>query len=212
MSKGFSAALLAGGRSTRMGEDKAFLSFGEPPIPLWKHQLLTLGQLKPDQLLLSQNADQDFGSPEGVGMVVDDRGDCGPLGGLASCLRRATSPRVLVLAVDLPYMTVDFLETLLAAPGGVVLQDSTRGRYEPVVAAFGRGVHAEVSALTPPEEFLQGMDSVQGLKEAALDLAGDERPALLASAVELILEGLHLHNRLNKSVSDSGESVRYGAT
>ena len=193
MSKGFSAALLAGGRSTRMGEDKAFLSFGEPPIPLWKHQLLTLGQLKPDQLLLSQNADQDFGSPEGVGMVVDDRGDCGPLGGLASCLRRATSPRVLVLAVDLPYMTVDFLETLLAAPGGVVLQDSTRGHYEPVVAVYTR------DSLEIAEDHLRRGDlAMQAYIEECVE-RGHLIPRAIADAERCLLRNLNRPEDLDPS-------------
>lgn len=136
MSQAFSAALLAGGRSTRMGRDKAFLGFGDPLQPLWERQLLLLGSLRPEQLLVSHNADQEFAVPHGVEKVVDARGDCGPLGGLASCLRRARCTRLLVLAVDLPYVTKEFLESLLAAATGVVVQDATFGRYEPVVAVY----------------------------------------------------------------------------
>ena len=136
MSAPFCAALLAGGRSTRMGQDKAFMSFGDPPQPLWERQLQLLGELRPDQLLLSHNADQNFGVPRGVEAVVDLHADRGPLGGVISVLRRARCPRLLVLAVDLPFVTRDFLESLLRAPGGVVLQDETFGRYEAVAAVY----------------------------------------------------------------------------
>ncbi len=136
MSEPFSAALLAGGRSTRMGEDKAFLRFGDPPQPLWERQLGLLDSLGASQLLLSQNASQDFPQRPGVEAVTDARGDCGPLGGLVSCLRRSNYARLLVLAVDLPFVTSEFLASLQDRPTGVVLQDPESGRFEPVVAVY----------------------------------------------------------------------------
>ena len=138
MSQAFAAALLAGGRSRRMGCDKAFLSYGDPPQLLWERQLHLLGSLRPEQLLISHNSDQEFVTARGVEKVADTLDDCGPLGGLASCLKRVRCPKLLVLAVDLPFVTRPFLESLLDAPDGVVLQDRTFGRYEAVVAVYTR--------------------------------------------------------------------------
>ena len=45
--------------------------------------------------------------------VADLRADCGPLGGLEACLRHACNERLLVLAVDLPLVTAEFLRSLL---------------------------------------------------------------------------------------------------
>jgi len=80
--------------------------------------------------------------------------------------------------------------------------------YPAIVEAFNRGWMVEVTDMTPPREFLEGMDKIEGLSEAARQLASGSSGPELASAIELILEGLHLSNKLNKSVTDGG--VVYG--
>ncbi len=55
---------------------------------------------------------------------------------------------------------------------------------------------------------LEGLDEIRGLRDAAINLAGGDSPERLACAIEFILEGLHLSNRLNKSESEHG--ARYG--
>jgi len=77
-----------------------------------------------------------------------------------------------------------------------------------VVEAFNQGWNVEVSAGMASTEYLEGLDAIAGLREGAARLAGGSSPALLASAIEFILEGLHLSNRLNKSERD-GRAV-YG--
>ncbi|UCE86618.1 MAG: sigma 54-interacting transcriptional regulator [Deltaproteobacteria bacterium] len=74
----------------------------------------------------------------------------------------------------------------------------------PVVESFQQGWRVEVSAAMPSAEYLVGLDEIQGLREGAARLAGGDSPARLASAIEFILEGLHLSNRLNKTVHDRG--------
>jgi magnesium chelatase subunit I len=74
----------------------------------------------------------------------------------------------------------------------------------PVVESFQRGWRVEVSASMPSSEYLVGLDEIQGLREGAARLAGGESPPRLASAIEFILEGLHLSNRLNKTVHEGG--------
>jgi magnesium chelatase subunit I len=73
-----------------------------------------------------------------------------------------------------------------------------------VIDSFNQGWKVEVSASMPAEEYLSGLDSISGLREAAAHLAGGSSPARLASAIEFILEGLHLSNRLNKSQHEDG--------
>jgi magnesium chelatase subunit I len=51
-------------------------------------------------------------------------------------------------------------------------------------------------------ELLDGLEQIPGLREGAARLAGGESPAHLASAVEFLLEGLHLSNCLNKTVRE----------
>ena len=78
-----------------------------------------------------------------------------------------------------------------------------------VVESFNQGWNVEVSSDMPATDYLDGIDEIQGLRDAAADLAGGASPERLASAIEFILEGLHLSNQLNKSASESG--ARYGA-
>jgi magnesium chelatase subunit I len=77
-----------------------------------------------------------------------------------------------------------------------------------VVDALEQGWKVEVSAAMPSTEYQEGLDAIAGLRDAAARLAGGDSPARLASAIEFILEGLHLENRLNKSEDDDGR-VRY---
>ncbi len=77
-----------------------------------------------------------------------------------------------------------------------------------VVESFQQGWAVEVSADLPAEEYLEGLDEIRGLREAAAHLAGGDSAPRLASAIEFILEGLHLSNRLNKRASDG--AARYG--
>ncbi len=77
-----------------------------------------------------------------------------------------------------------------------------------VVEAFEQGWKVEVSAAMPSREYQDGLDAIAGLRDAAAQLAGGDSPARLASAIEFVLEGLHLANRLNKTAGDDGR-VRY---
>lgn len=130
----FTAALLAGGRSTRMGRDKAGLLIGG--VPLWQRQLATLQALAPDEILISGRLDGPC-ADAGLPIIADDVPGLGPLGGLAALLRRMKGERLLLLAVDLPAMTPVFLESLLAFNGIVPFLD---GHFEPLAAVYPRSV------------------------------------------------------------------------
>ena len=75
---------------------------------------------------------------------------------------------------------------------------------EPVVDAFESGFTVEIGERTPSREYVAWMLEVPGLSMAVHDLGafdvtdGAEEPAVVASAVEFILEGLHLARRINK--------------
>ncbi len=73
-----------------------------------------------------------------------------------------------------------------------------------VIDSFQKGWKAEVSQAMPSGEYLAGLDRIAGLEEAASRLAGGSSAPRLASAIEFVLEGLHLSNRLNKSAREHG--------
>jgi magnesium chelatase subunit I len=79
-----------------------------------------------------------------------------------------------------------------------------------VIDSFQQGWKVEVAADMRAGDYLDGLDEIPGLREAAARLAGGDTPERLASAIEFLLEGLHLSNRLNKNETERG--ARYGRT
>jgi magnesium chelatase subunit I len=67
-----------------------------------------------------------------------------------------------------------------------------------ISAYFDQGWGVEVSDTAPVEEYIEAVRTIPGMREAVAKLGPAESPALMASTVELILEGLHLHQKLNK--------------
>jgi magnesium chelatase subunit I len=67
-----------------------------------------------------------------------------------------------------------------------------------VWAYFEAGWGVEVSDRMRAEEYLEGIRQIPGLREAVGMLGTFESPGLMAAAIEFVLEGLHLHQKLNK--------------
>lgn len=151
-----SAVLLAGGKSTRMGRDKATLEIeGEP---LWRRQIETLRKLRPDQLMIAGPA------RDGAETVADEFENAGPLAGVAAALQKCATPLLVVLAIDLPRMTAEFLESLLllAKPGkGIVPRGAEF--FEPLAAIYPAGCAAIADAA-----LRRGANSMQEFVRAAL--------------------------------------------
>jgi len=157
------AALIAGGKSSRFGEDKAFVDWKGQP--LYVAQLRKLSALNPGRLWLSTNAEQPFPDVlEGVTRVVDDPPGTGPVGGLLSIFESSTADFVLVLAVDLPLMTTTYLAGLSdrSTPvGHRPVVPKLNGRWEPLVAVYPREAMLELIRSS-------GERKLQNLVETAL--------------------------------------------
>ena len=78
---------------------------------------------------------------------------------------------------------------------------------EEVVKGFEGGLRVDASDSMAAEDYVRRLTQVKGL-EAAVARLGAGEPATIASAVEFVLEGLHLSRKLNKDVQ-SGGSSRY---
>jgi molybdopterin-guanine dinucleotide biosynthesis protein A len=156
-----SAILLAGGRSRRMGVDKAtMLIAGES---LWERQLRILSTLRPAALWVSARSMPSWCPPE-IPVVLDKPPSLGPLSGVAAGLARLQTPHLLVLAIDMPQMTENHLQKLrgLARPGVGIIP--LHGDYfEPLCAVY------PAEALTAAEEALnQGEASLQSFAQTLL--------------------------------------------
>ena len=157
----FSAVLLAGGRSTRMGRDKAALIIEGQP--LWQRQLATLRATGASELFISGRPDGPY-AESGVTVIEDLTPDTGPLAALEAVLPRITNPHALVLAIDLPAMRADFLIALVKTARGkdCSVVPEFGGRFEPLAAVYAP------SLLPLVRECLRGPDhSMQNLLRKA---------------------------------------------
>jgi molybdopterin-guanine dinucleotide biosynthesis protein A len=131
--------LLAGGRSSRMGIDKATLHWHGSP--LWQHQLRLAAEVNAAEVLIAGKADGPY--REAARVIPDDLPDAGPLAGIAALLSAMTSDWLVVAAVDMPLLDAGILRELLALRGenaGVV--PSLEGRPEPLAAVYPRTARA----------------------------------------------------------------------
>jgi molybdopterin-guanine dinucleotide biosynthesis protein A len=142
-----SGVVLAAGRSSRMGRDKALLEAPEGGL-MWERQRDVLAAAGAREIFLSARPEQAWaraavararatraeGERSGRGESVGEGGgiavagvlhdalpDCGPLVGITAALERAvTATHVAVLAVDLPRLAAAWLVRLREASGSGV--------------------------------------------------------------------------------------------
>ena len=77
-----------------------------------------------------------------------------------------------------------------------------------VVAYFQDGWGVEISDTMRAEEYVEGVRAIPGLRRAIEALGAPESPGLVAAATEFVLEGLHLHQKLNKQRTGGRHTYR----
>ena len=159
-----SAVLLAGGKSTRMGRDKAGVELDGQP--LWQRQLATLKALHPHELFISGRSDGPY-ADGGLEVIQDLHPGCGPLSGLEAACWRMQTPLLCVLAIDLPGMTSGFLDRLvkIAMQDGRGVAPQNGEYFEPLAAVYPRGMLNLIG-----ERLRQTDHSMQGLIQRAVEL------------------------------------------
>jgi molybdopterin-guanine dinucleotide biosynthesis protein A len=95
--------VLAGGRSTRMGQDKALLPLGN--VSLAQHAASKLNTLTPHVYILGRRPELAAIAP----LIPDLRESCGPIGGMEAALSRTPCPWTLILPVDMPFLPAELL-------------------------------------------------------------------------------------------------------
>jgi molybdenum cofactor guanylyltransferase len=140
-----SAVILAGGRSSRMQRDKAFLPCRG--TTLLARQVRLVRELAPAEIFISGRADAEYGA-FGLPVLLDRFPDLGPLAGVERALGETRSPLLLVLAVDLPDMTADFLRRLAArCRAGSGVAPRTRQGLEPLAALYPQAMQPIAAAM-----------------------------------------------------------------
>lgn len=101
-------AILAGGKSKRMGEDKAFIKIGD--IPLIERAVKTMKVVVPEPMIIT-NEPEKFTYLK-LPLFSDIIPQSGPLGGIYTALEKGSGSHVLVLACDMPSVTPRILHEL----------------------------------------------------------------------------------------------------
>lgn len=134
MNRDVTAFVLAGGRSTRMGADKAFLHWGDNTL---LDRALKLARGVAAEVRIVGDS-RKFGGL-GCSVVEDVYRERGPLGGIHAALTSSVSDLNLMLAVDMPLMTLEFLGYLISQArdaGAIVTVPNAGGGLQPLCAVY----------------------------------------------------------------------------
>ncbi len=125
-----SAAVLAGGYSSRMGQDKALLELnGKTLLEL---QTERLRRLEVQDIMISGSEHQLPGTRN----IPDVFPHMGPISGIHACMQNAEKPSLLVISVDVPLIPSEALEGLIRAHTGGITALEHGGRIEPLLAVY----------------------------------------------------------------------------
>lgn len=113
--------VLAGGKSKRMGTDKAKLKYYAKEHSLY---LMDLLHSKKIEVYLSTNSDKQTNYP----IIKDSFTDLGPLGAICSAFMKFPNNAFLVLATDLPYINSKLLEGLISERDSSKIATAVKGK------------------------------------------------------------------------------------
>ena len=130
----FSAVILAGGKSSRMGRDKALLKVDGKT--LLARQIELSWAAGASEIFISGRADADY-SRFRCRVLRDRFIGAGPLAGIEHALATTITPLLLVLAVDLPAMSLEFVQHLAAnCAESIGAIPRVNGQIEPLAAFY----------------------------------------------------------------------------
>lgn len=183
------AIVLAGGTSSRMGEDKALLMIdGRPMIER------IVAQLRPrfTQILVSAN-DPDRYSFLGLEIVADRITGLGPLMGIACGLARSDYDLNFIVACDIPEIDMLLVERLFReVEGHDAAMPRSAALPEPLFAVYRKSVIDAVDRALQIG-LLKVSDAVASCRVAYVEQAGDARLRNLNTTGDL--EAYKLENR-----------------
>ena len=134
--KNITGVILAGGKSSRMQQDKALLPLGEKRII--EHVVRNLSQVCSSLLLSSNTNNYDF---LGIETVPDNFRNQGPAAGLEAILAHLKTDACVVVSCDTPLVSPDFLRFIIQNSNGyhaVIPQHN--GHIEPMTAFYTKSM------------------------------------------------------------------------
>jgi len=132
---GLTGVILAGGKSTRMGRDKALLDFGGVSF-IDRIAASLSGVTEP--VVISTGEGGRY-PQAGLPVVTDNCPGCGALGGIQAVLAHMSTPRALFVPCDLPLVTSAACRRMAEAvmPQQVIVA-RCGGRLQPLFGIYGK--------------------------------------------------------------------------
>ncbi len=149
--------VLAGGKSSRMGTDKAFLEFEGQT--LLQRALAVVGTVCDGDYTAIVGDPAKFrrnGVGEEMAVVADIFPGCGPLGGIHAALVASTAELNLMLAVDMPFVSSELLQLLFVVAeqsDALVTVPRAGERLQPLCAVYRRGFSAVAERALRAEKY-----------------------------------------------------------
>jgi len=136
--KNITGIILAGGLSSRLGTNKAFIKIGDKTLIENTHDLI---KEFCNEILISANTTEGFGLPDHR-IIADERKGLGPIGGIYSCLKHSKSDNNLVVAVDIPFINNGLIQLLFSnmTDAEMVVPVTGNGKAEPLCAVYKKSV------------------------------------------------------------------------
>lgn len=136
--KSFSAYILAGGKSSRMGTDKGFLLLDGKPIV--KHIYEALFPIVEDDIIVvSANANYDFLGCQRIEDIVYDKG---PVGGIYTALNHSITNLNIIVSVDVPLVSTELLQWIVDNHSDEfqMTQIEVDGKTSPLIAVYDKSL------------------------------------------------------------------------
>ena len=128
-----SIAILAGGKSNRIGTNKALLQVGESTLI---ERVVAAAKTCDPRPAIITNTPAEF-SFLNLPMIADEVADAGPLGGIYTALKHCRTSHCLVLACDLPFVSADIVRYLAeTGPAHEALVLRAANGPEPLCATY----------------------------------------------------------------------------
>lgn len=194
------ALILCGGRSVRMGRDKALLPFGDETL---LQRVVRIMTPLVEEVLVVAHAEQTLPAlPDHVRVLHDEVEDQGPLGGIQAGLRHANADALYATGCDVPFIQPALVELLFERLGEAQIAVADEGGFtHPLAAVYRRELHPVVERLLAEDRrrplFLYGEVETVRVEEADLrrvdpelhSLANLNTPEAYVDALEQLVSG-----------------------
>lgn len=132
-SKKVAGIILSGGKSSRMGAEKGMVKYKGKRLIEY-----SIDALRPicDQLVISSN--KECYSDLNIPVIADEIKNCGPVGGIYSCIKAVKADFYAVISCDVPNVPVQLFSDMFSniKKADLICPIDDKGRRQPLISIF----------------------------------------------------------------------------